>query len=133
MREHGHMVVISIRGAKKLQDTVEGFGLSLPEAWMDTPWDEGHVSKVGKKIFAYYGTQDEPGLSVKLTESLDHALTLPGAAPMGYGLGRHGWTHIPLANLHDEDSDVLLDFVEESYRAVAPKALVKQLDEELAD
>lgn len=127
------MAVVSVRSAKKLQDSLEGFGLSLPEAWLDTPWDEGHVTKVGKKIFAFYGTQNEPGLSVKLTESLDHARSLPGAAPMGYGLGRHGWTYIPFASLAEEDTDVLLDFVEESYRAVAPKMLVKQLDEELAD
>lgn len=127
------MAAVSARSARKLQRELEGFGLSLPEAWLDTPWDEGHVTKVRKKIFAFYGSADEPGLSVKLDESLDHARSLPGAEPMGYGLGRHGWTYIPVAGLPEEDTDVLLDFIEESYRAVAPKSLIEQLDAELAD
>lgn len=127
------MAAVSTRRALKLQESLERFGLSLPDAWLDTPWDSGHVTKVGKKIFAFYGTAEEPGLSVKLNESLDHALSLPGAAPMGYGLGRHGWTYIPFSKLPADDVEVLADFVEESYRAVAPKTLVRQLDDELAD
>jgi hypothetical protein len=81
--EHGRMGAADIRRAKKLQDVVEKFALSLPQAWTDTPWDESHVSKVRKKIFAFHGSAEEPGLSVKLTASLDHALTLRGAARMG--------------------------------------------------
>jgi predicted DNA-binding protein (MmcQ/YjbR family) len=111
-----------------LCDRVEEFALSLPEAWTDTPWHDSHVTKVRKKVFAFHGTPDDPGLSVKMTDSLGHALAMQGARPMGYGLGRHGWTYIPFADLTDEDAEVLLDFVEESYRVVAPKTLVKQLD-----
>ena len=33
----------------------------------------------------------------------------------------------------EEEREVLLDFVEESYRAVAAKTLVKRLDAEIAD
>ena len=55
------------------------------------------------------------------------------AEPVGYGLGIHGWTYIPFEGLSSKDAEVLVDFVEESYRAVAPKLLIKQIDDELAD
>ena len=57
-----------------------------------------------------------------LVDLEDFALSYPEAFPTRCGLGKHGWRvtlfvdHVP-----DEDRDVLLDFVEESYRAVATK------------
>ena len=58
------MVAISARGAKKLQDELENYALSMPEAWFDTPWDDERVTKVRKKIFAIYGNQDRPSIGV---------------------------------------------------------------------
>ena len=53
---------------------------------------------------------------------------LPFAKPTGYGLGKSGWVsaEIPLG----EAPPVALfkEWIEESYRAQAPKTLVKQLD-----
>ena len=115
--------------AHRLQTELEEFALSLPEAWADTPWGEDHVTKVRKKIFAFYGAEGGgAGLTVKLPDSTDHGLSFRGASPTGYGLGRHGWVSIPLDGLGPEDADVMFDFVEESYRAVAPKTLVRTLD-----
>jgi predicted DNA-binding protein (MmcQ/YjbR family) len=114
--------------AHRLLADLEAFALSLPGAWADTPWEDDQVSKVAKKIFVFYGTGQPPAIGVKLPESNAHALTLPGAAPSGYGLGRHGWVNIPLDGLDGGDAEVLFDFVEESYRAVAPKKLVAELD-----
>ena len=119
--------------ARALQTSLEEFALTLPDAWVDTPWGDDHVTKVRKRIFAFYGTDESPGLTVKLRESVDHGLAMPGAEPTGYGLGRHGWVSIPLARLRRDDAEVLYDFVEESYRAVAPKTLVRRLDEEHDD
>lgn len=119
---------------QKLMAELEKFALSLPEAWSDTPWGDEAVTKVRKKIFAFYGWDDgAAGLTVKLPESGDHGLSLPGAVPTGYGLGRHGWVSIPLDGIAPEDADVMFDFVEESYRAVAPKTLVRALDDHLAE
>lgn len=112
--------------------TLAEFALSLPEAWEDTPWDSTPVTKVRKKIFVFHSGGDDPGISVKLIESLDHGLSLPGASPVGYGLGRHGWTYIPLGDAGPDEAELMLDFIEESYRAVAPKTLVKQLDAAIA-
>jgi predicted DNA-binding protein (MmcQ/YjbR family) len=112
---------------------MEGFALSLPEAWVDTPWGD-RVVKVGKKIFVFLSPPDSerPVITVKLPDSGDHGLSYPDAHPTGYGLGKHGWVTIPLDGVPDEEREVLFDFVEESYRAVATKTLVKRLDAQIA-
>ncbi|MFV0306426.1 MAG: MmcQ/YjbR family DNA-binding protein [Desertimonas sp.] len=107
---------------------LERFALSLPEAWPDTPWDGDPVAKVGKKIFVFLGSVASPSMAVKLPDSADHALSVAGAAPTGYGLGRHGWCTVPLDG-GDVPLDLLIDWIEESYRTVAPKKLVRRLDE----
>lgn len=107
--------------------SLEEFALGFPGAWHDTPWGDS-VVKVGKKIFVFLGTSDDPGLTVKLPESHDHALSFPRAAPTGYGLGKHGWVTIWVNEVRDEEIEVLYDFIEESYRAIATKTMIKQLD-----
>lgn len=104
------------------------FALGFPGAWEDHPWDED-VAKVGKKVFVFLGTQDssDPGMTVKLDESHEQALAVPGAAPTGYGLGRSGWVTVPFRDT-TPPIDVLRDWVEESYRRVAPKQLVAELE-----
>ena len=52
----------------------------------------------------------------------------PGAEPTGYGLGRAGWVTVPFRET-TPPVDVLTDWVEESYRIVAPRRLVAELDE----
>ena len=69
-----------------------------------------------------------PAMSVKLRDSQDQALAIPGAEPTGYGLVRSGWVTIPFRTKLPP-LGVLTDMVEESYRLVAPKRLVRDLDE----
>jgi predicted DNA-binding protein (MmcQ/YjbR family) len=104
------------------------FALGLPGAWEDHPWDED-VAKVGTKVFVFLGVEDAqtPSMTVKLVESHDHALSVPGAAPTGYGLGKSGWVTIPFRD-NTPPLDLLKDWVEESYRLVAPKRQVAELD-----
>ena len=66
-------------------------------------------------------------MTVKLDESHAHALAIEGAVPTGYGLGKAGWVTVPL-RAPGVSIDVLRDWVEESYRIVAPKKLVAELD-----
>ncbi len=109
---------------------IRAFALSLPEAYEDHPWGES-VAKVGGKVFVFLGTGEDPtslGFTVKLDESHEQALMVPGAKPTGYGLGRSGWVSIPLGEA-TPPLDVVRDWVEESYRRVAPKRLVADLDE----
>jgi predicted DNA-binding protein (MmcQ/YjbR family) len=104
------------------------FALRFPGAWEDHPWEED-VVKVGKKIFVFLGTDgsSDPGMIVKLDESHEQALAVPGAAPTGYGLGRSGWVTVPFRDT-TPPLVVLKDWVEESYRRVAPKQLIAGLD-----
>ena len=106
---------------------LEAFALGLPGAFRDTPWEGDAVAKVGKKIFVFFGAVTDPGaaISVKLPESADHALTLDGARPTSYGLGRHGWVTVPVGGA---PPDLLQDWIEESYRTIATKKLVAELD-----
>ena len=111
-----------------LYDEVRTFAFALPEAWEDHPWGES-VAKVGKKVFVFMGMGETDGtahFTVKLPESHEEALALPFSETPGYGLDRGHWVtvHAP----PDTPLDMLTAWVEESYRAVAPRALVKLLD-----
>ena len=114
-------------------DELEQFALSLPEAWADSPWGD-RVVKVAKKIFVFLSSpeSDRPGMTVKLPESHDHGLSFEGATLPGYGLGKAGWVTIHVDGVPKEEREVLFDFIEESYRTIAPKKLVKQLDSQTA-
>jgi predicted DNA-binding protein (MmcQ/YjbR family) len=108
------------------------YALGFPGAYEDHPWDED-VAKVGSKIFVFLGMEDspDPGMTVKLRVSHEQALSVPGAVPAGYGLGRSGWVSVPFGG-RTPPLAVLKDWVEESYRVVAPKRLVAELDEHVA-
>jgi predicted DNA-binding protein (MmcQ/YjbR family) len=113
---------------KTRYESLREFALTMPGAWEDFPWGET-VIKVKKKVFVFMGEADQPsGMSVKLDESLDAALALEGAEPTGYGLGRAGWVSVPITG-RSPSIGVLKDWIEESYRRVAPKTLVRELDE----
>lgn len=103
------------------------FALSLPEAVEDQPWEDDTVAKVRKKIFVFVGGPSSTRMTVKLAESNAHALSIEGAEPSAYGLGKSGWVTVPL-DADGVDVSLLRDWIEESYRIVAPKHLVAQLD-----
>ena len=102
--------------------------LSYPGAWKDTPWGDT-VVKVKTKIFVFLGRADEDlSLSVKLPESRTFALGLDWTEPTGYGLGKAGWVSARFGAKEKPPVDVLCKWIDESYRAVAPVTLVKELD-----
>jgi predicted DNA-binding protein (MmcQ/YjbR family) len=107
------------------RDALLGFALSLPGAVEDHPWGEP-VAKAGGRVFAFFGSARL--VTVKLAESHGHALSVAGAERTGYGLGAHGWVTVPLS-APGVSLPLLRDWIEESYRIVAPKRLVRTLDE----
>ena len=105
------------------------FSMGLPGAYEDHPWEE-MVAKVNKKVFVFLGSEGSPSwpsMTVKLRESHEQGLAIPGAEPTGYGLGKSGWVTIPFRTKLPP-LGVLTDMVEESYRLVAPKRLIAELD-----
>jgi predicted DNA-binding protein (MmcQ/YjbR family) len=102
--------------------------LSYPEAHEDFPWGE-RVVKVKGKVFLFLGKHEQMlGLSVKLPGSASFALGLPFASPTAYGLGKSGWVTARFALREKPPVDLLKQWIDESYRAVAPKRLIASLD-----
>ena len=111
-----------------LAEPLRAFALALPEAWEDHPWGE-NVAKVGKKVFVFFGLPDAErpfGMTVKLPDSYDVAMSLPWAKNPGYRMDRGHW--VWLQPPEDVPLEMLTDWIVESYRAVAPRALVQTLD-----
>ena len=108
--------------------SIRDYALSLPEASEDHPWGED-VAKVREKIFVFLGTAGAqvPRITVKLVESHGHALSIEDAEPTGYGLGKSGWVTVPI-EVDGVDLPLLCDWIEESYRIVAPKKVSELLD-----
>lgn len=129
------------------------FALGLPGAYEDHPWGET-VAKVASKglggpeapqgsakgarsatergkVFVFFGqdTNTEFGMSVKLPQSKSEALSLEYCEPTGYGLGKSGWVSVNLAKARTApDVDMLTDWILESYRAIAPKKMLAELE-----
>jgi len=104
-------------------------GLGYPETTEDFPW--GHRTlKVRGKAFLFLSREDGLSLSVKLPSSAHVALDLPFTEPTGYGLARSGWITASFAHGDRVPLDILKLWLEESYRAVAPKRVAALLDAE---
>ena len=111
------------------QMTLRDFAMGYPGAHEDFPWGE-RVIKVKGKVFLFLGGKDaDLSLSVKLPSSGLIALGLPFASPTGYGLARSGWVTARFAPKEKPPLEVLRAWIDESYRAVAPKKLVATLPE----
>lgn len=103
------------------------FGLTYPGSHTKSPW-EGHLDlAVNDKTFAYLSIEGEPlRISCKLPKSSGIALLLPFCSPTGYGLGKSGWVSANF-DAHAPDVAMLEAWIDESYRAQAPKKLVAQI------
>ena len=105
-------------------------GLSMPEATEEHPW--GHCAlKVRGKTFLWLDEAKTGGLSltVKLPVSRDFALVFDFSEPAGYGLGKAGWISCRFEGHEPVDLELMQRWIAESYRAVAPKKLAKQVPE----
>ena len=111
-------------------DRIAAIALRFPEATrVDVEaWDGHPTFRVRDKTFVF-AANDGSSLTVKLDKEEAAAVvaTEPGAEPAGYGLGRAGWVSIKLT-ADAPPVEVLEDWVEESYRQVALKRLIKELD-----
>jgi predicted DNA-binding protein (MmcQ/YjbR family) len=121
---------------RRISRELRKYALSFPGATEDFPWGE-RVAKVKGKVFVFLGSDPVPGgpigLSVKLPESGQDALDLPFAKPTGYGLGKSGWVSATFEANDEPPLEILKGWIRESYRAVAPKKLVADLESPRSD
>jgi predicted DNA-binding protein (MmcQ/YjbR family) len=105
--------------------------LAYPETVEDHPWGEC-AFKVKGKVFLFAYLHVEEGwlnLTMKLPISGPIALTMPFASRTGYGLGKSGWVTSRFNAGDDVPLDMLIEWLDESYRAVAPKRVVALMDD----
>jgi len=114
--------------ARKNEAILRAFALQYPEAYEDFPWGE-RVIKVRNKIFVFAGCNEEGlGFCAKLPQSSRVALIHPFTKPAGYGLGKSGWVEARFGPDDDVPLELLKEWIDESYRAIAPKKLVAILE-----
>ena len=117
-----------MKGHDTVRRKLRAFGLAYPEAHSKSPWPDHDDLAVRNKTFAYLGQAGQPlSLSCKLPFTGQMALTLPFTSPTGYGLGKSGWVTATFAKGEVPPLDLLKDWIDESYRAQAPKKLVATL------
>jgi predicted DNA-binding protein (MmcQ/YjbR family) len=121
-----------MRRRKDTRQTAEAalrvYALGYPESYEEFPWGE-RALKVRKKVFVFMGRDGEVlTLCVKLPESGQSALGFSFAQPAGYGLGKSGWVAVRFPPGEDVPIDLLKEWIDESFRAVAPKTVLAKLD-----
>jgi len=111
---------------RRAEAALAAAALAYPEVREDHPWGERAFKVAGKKVFLFLSHRPgELSLSVKLPVQRLTALALPFAEPTGYGLGVHGWVTSTFRRADRPPVDLLLGWLRESYRAVAPARLAR--------
>jgi len=112
---------------KSAEAALRKTALAYPQATEDFPW--GHRAfKVKKKMFLILSfDKDIFNVTMKLPVTGRQALALPFAEPTGYGLGKSGWVTASFGPKDTVPVELLEEWMDESYRAIAPKKLVQEL------
>jgi predicted DNA-binding protein (MmcQ/YjbR family) len=103
------------------------YASSYPEVREDAPWGHRAFKVKGKTFLFMVADADGLSLSTKLPESGPVALSLPFAEPTHYGLGKSGWVSAKFDPKAKVPLDLLREWIDESYRAIAPKKLLATL------
>jgi predicted DNA-binding protein (MmcQ/YjbR family) len=115
----------------RVESALRKHALAYPRTVEHFPW--GHSAfKVKGKVFLFLYRNDEEGflsLSLKLPVSGKMALMLPFAAPTEYGLGKSGWVTARFDAGADIPLDMLAEWLDESFRAIAPKRVLALLED----
>ncbi|HVK83042.1 MAG TPA: MmcQ/YjbR family DNA-binding protein [Kofleriaceae bacterium] len=110
-------------------DELRAFGLAYPGTHRKSPWPGHDDLAVNDKTFAYLSARGEPfSIGCKLPASAEVALLLPFCEPTPYGLGKSGWVTAKPPPGKTIPVEMFKEWIDESYRAQAPKKLLKELD-----
>jgi predicted DNA-binding protein (MmcQ/YjbR family) len=105
----------------RAESALRAHALAYPDTYEEFPW--GHRAiKIKAKVFLFLYHEDGfLGLTVKLPESGGMALTLPFASPTGYGMGKHGWVSAKFGPADAVPIEMIKEWIDESFHAIAPK------------
>ena len=106
--------------------------LAYPETHEDFPWGHSAIKVKGKAfLFMAVGINKDNlfSLSVKLPRSANQALNLPFASPTEYGLGKSGWVTARFKANDEVPVEMLKEWIDESFRAIAPKRVLAKLSD----
>ena len=113
---------------RSLEGQLRARALTYPDTTEDFPWGE-RAFKVRGKVFLFLrGAGNTVSFSVKLPRSAAEALEESFVEPTGYGLGKAGWVTAKVDAARDAPVETFTAWIDESFRAVAPKRVVAQLD-----
>ncbi|MEJ3749857.1 MmcQ/YjbR family DNA-binding protein [Actinomycetes bacterium KLBMP 9797] len=97
--------------------------LAKPGAWQDEPWEGDVVTKVGPKIFAFFGSGADQTVGLKCGPNRDVANEwldrYPDDASVMAYIGRSGWNTLRLGGAIPDDE--LVEAIDASYDAVVSK------------
>lgn len=101
--------------------------MAYPEAHEDFPWGERAIKIRGKVFVFMHASAERLSLTTKLPASSEMARLLPYVSATGYGLGKSGWVTAKFGPDDEAPLEMLREWIDESFRAVAPKRLAAQL------
>jgi predicted DNA-binding protein (MmcQ/YjbR family) len=116
------------QSTQQIGDALKKRALGYPDATEHRPWGEVAIKVKGKVFLFLHADKERVSLSTKLPKSRWSALVFPFAEPTGYGLGKSGWVSAKFEGAGAPPLELLYEWIDESYRAVAPKTLVATLD-----
>jgi len=102
--------------------------LAYPDTREDHPWGHSAFKVKGKTFLFLYSEKDLLSLSVKLPTSGRAALRLPFASATEYNLGKSGWVTAKFRGDDEVPVEMLTDWIDESFRAIAPRQVLNKLD-----
>ena len=113
---------------ERAESALRSAALAYPETEEAHPWGETAMKVKGKTFLFMRRTPTELSFSVKLPRTGMQALALPFAKPTEYGLGKAGWVTIRVAKVTKALEAQFLEWLDESFRAVAPAKVLARVD-----
>jgi len=118
---------------KQAEMALRKHALSYPDTTEELPWEHRAIKVKGKVFLFLFRDLSQLSLSIKLPESNRAALALPFASPTSYGLGKSGWVTAKFKGNADPPVEMLTEWIDESFRAIAPKRVLVKLDGQMAN
>ncbi|HEV3339700.1 MAG TPA: MmcQ/YjbR family DNA-binding protein, partial [Pirellulales bacterium] len=123
----GDSPVDSSPAAAPTETVLRNIALAYPGAREDSEGRERAI-KVGRRPFAVFRTMDEGfSMTARLPLSNKAALKEAFAEPVRYRLGTSEWVLARFAADDDVPIELLWEWIDESYRAIAPRKRLKDL------